>query len=63
MWQPNSWRNFTAKHIPEYPDKDHLSEVEKTLVFQNTLTRTIYLKLKKRLEIFRHSFLQVKSVR
>jgi len=31
MWQPNSWRNFTAKHIPEYPDKDHLSEVEKTL--------------------------------
>ena len=31
MWQTDSWRNFTAKHIPEYPDQEHLSEVEKTL--------------------------------
>ena len=31
MWQTNSWRNFTAKHIPNYPDQDHLREVEKTL--------------------------------
>jgi len=31
MWQTDSWRNFTAKHIPDYPDQNHLSEVEKTL--------------------------------
>ena len=31
MWQTNSWRNFTAKHIPDYPNKNHLAEVEKTL--------------------------------
>ena len=31
MWQTDSWRKFTAKHIPEYPDKNHLTEVEKTL--------------------------------
>ena len=30
-WQTDSWRNFTAKHIPDYPDGDHLAEVEKTL--------------------------------
>ena len=31
MWQTDSWRKFTAKHTPDYPDQDHLSEVEKTL--------------------------------
>ena len=31
MWQSDSWRNFTAKHIPDYLDQNHLSEVEKTL--------------------------------
>ncbi|MBN4080934.1 3-deoxy-7-phosphoheptulonate synthase class II [Caldithrix abyssi] len=31
MWQPDSWRNFTAKHLPDYPDVDHLAEVEQTL--------------------------------
>ena len=31
MWKTNSWRNFNAKHIPNYPDQDHLREVEKTL--------------------------------
>ena len=31
MWQTDSWRNFTVKHIPDYPDQNHLSEVEKTL--------------------------------
>ena len=31
MWHTDSWRNFTAKHIPDYPDQNHLSEVEKTL--------------------------------
>jgi len=31
MWQTDSWRKFTAKHTPDYPDQDHLAEVEKTL--------------------------------
>ena len=31
MWQTNSWRNFPAKHLPDYPDQNHLSEVEKIL--------------------------------
>ncbi|HDY75222.1 MAG TPA: 3-deoxy-7-phosphoheptulonate synthase class II [Candidatus Marinimicrobia bacterium] len=31
QWQPDSWRKSTAKHIPEYPNRDHLAEVEKTL--------------------------------
>ena len=31
MWQPDSWRNFTAKHIPNYSNQDHLSEVENIL--------------------------------
>lgn len=30
-WQPNSWRNFPAKQIPEYPDKKKLEEVEARL--------------------------------
>ena len=31
MWQIDSWRNFSAKFIPDYADRDHLAEVEKTL--------------------------------
>jgi len=31
MWQTDSWRKFTSKHIPNYPDQGHLEEVEKTL--------------------------------
>ena len=31
MWQTNSWRQYKAKHIPKYPDMDHLTDVEKTL--------------------------------
>ena len=31
MWKINSWRNYKAKHIPKYPDTDHLFEVENTL--------------------------------
>ena len=31
MWKIDSWRNYRAKHVPEYPDMDHLLEVEKTL--------------------------------
>ncbi len=31
-WTPSSWRGLPAKHIPEdYPDKDHLADVEATL--------------------------------
>ena len=31
-WTPSSWRSKPAKHIPEdYPDLDHLAEVESTL--------------------------------
>lgn len=31
-WTPSSWRARPALHIPDdYPDKDHLAEVEKTL--------------------------------
>ena len=26
-WKINSWRNFPAKHIPEYPDKKELDQV------------------------------------
>ena len=31
MWKVDSWRNYEAKHIPKYPDVDHLQDVEKTL--------------------------------
>ena len=31
MWQTDSWRQYKAKHIPKYPDMDHLADVEKTL--------------------------------
>ena len=31
MWQTDSWRQYKAKHIPKYPDMDHLANVEKTL--------------------------------
>lgn len=31
MWKTNSWRKYQAKHIPNYPDLDHLADVEKTL--------------------------------
>ena len=27
MWKINSWRNYKAKHIPNYPDKKQLSEL------------------------------------
>ena len=30
-WSANSWRNFKALHIPEYPDQEKLSKVEKQL--------------------------------
>ncbi len=31
-WTPSSWRSKPALHIPtDYPDQDHLAEVEKTL--------------------------------
>lgn len=31
-WTPSSWRNKPAKHIPnDYPDMNHLNEVENTL--------------------------------
>lgn len=31
-WTPSSWRSKPAKHIPEdYPDRDHLAQVEATL--------------------------------
>ena len=32
QWQPNSWRRHLVKHIPGYPDKEKLDEVEKTLL-------------------------------
>ena len=25
MWKIDSWKNYTAKHIPNYPDPDDLS--------------------------------------
>ncbi|MBC8345537.1 MAG: 3-deoxy-7-phosphoheptulonate synthase class II [Candidatus Marinimicrobia bacterium] len=31
QWQTDSWKNFTIKHLPDYPDQKHLDEVEKTL--------------------------------
>jgi len=31
QWQTDSWKNFTIKHLPDYPDQNHLEEVEKTL--------------------------------
>ena len=31
MWQTDSWRQYKTKHIPKYPDMDHLADVEKTL--------------------------------
>ena len=30
-WQPNSWRNFPIKQVPEYPNASLLNEVEKML--------------------------------
>ncbi len=30
-WQTDSWRNFTIKHLPDYPDQNHLKEVVRTL--------------------------------
>ena len=30
-WQPNSWRNFPVKQVPEYPNASLLNEVEKML--------------------------------
>ena len=30
-WQPNSWRNFPIKQVPEYPNASVLNEVEKML--------------------------------
>ncbi|NQV37264.1 MAG: 3-deoxy-7-phosphoheptulonate synthase class II [Candidatus Marinimicrobia bacterium] len=30
-WQPDSWRKFKIKHMPDYPDANKLSEVESTL--------------------------------
>ena len=30
-WTTNSWRNFKGLHIPEYPDQEKLSKVEKQL--------------------------------
>ena len=32
QWQPNSWHGHPAKHIPDYPDKEKLEKVEKTLL-------------------------------
>tara|TARA_S200000501_G_scaffold54907_1_gene45017 strand:+ start:83792 stop:85135 length:1344 start_codon:yes stop_codon:yes gene_type:complete len=31
MWKIDSWKNYTAKHIPDYPDPDNLSRIIKTL--------------------------------
>jgi len=31
QWKSDSWKKFTALHIPDYPDMNHLSDVEKTL--------------------------------
>ena len=30
-WSPSSWRTKEAKQIPEYPDPEHLKEVEEKL--------------------------------
>ena len=30
-WSANSWRKYKALHIPEYPDQEKLSQVEKQL--------------------------------
>ena len=32
QWQPNSWHGHPAKHIPDYPDKEKLVKVVKTLL-------------------------------
>ena len=32
QWHPNSWHGHPAKHIPDYPDKEKLEKVEKTLL-------------------------------
>ena len=34
-WTTNSWRNFKGLHIPEYPDQEKLSKVEKQFIEQN----------------------------
>ena len=28
-WSANSWRNFEAKHLPDYPDAQKLEDTEK----------------------------------
>ena len=30
-WTANSWRNFEAKHLPEYPDQSKLDKTEAEL--------------------------------
>ena len=30
-WQPNSWRSFPIRQVPEYPDLDRLNAVEKII--------------------------------
>ena len=30
-WTVNSWRNFEAKHLPDYPDAQKLEDTEKQL--------------------------------
>ena len=30
-WSVNSWRNFAAKHLPEYPDAEKLKSTEEML--------------------------------
>ena len=30
-WSVNSWRNFEAKHLPDYPDAQKLEDTEKQL--------------------------------
>ena len=30
-WTPSSWRNKPIKHVPDYEDQDHLSNVENTI--------------------------------
>ena len=30
-WQPNSWRSFPIRQVPDYPDLDRLNAVEKII--------------------------------
>lgn len=36
-WQPNSWRDFPIKQVPDYPDADKLARVEQRLAEQPPL--------------------------